>query len=346
MFDMKMPVPRRVRTAAGLLSLQLNIGRVWSRAETNPLRPIPVNPVRLFGIVGTWFEADIIEATVRNAFAQGCERVFIIDNESPDATVERAVASGAEIGCVYHTDYFELSRQLAEINAVIKAVSSEVDSDYVWWLLSDADEFVHGPGGLRIVDYLATLDRRFRVVGARVFEHFPMGEPANVPGRHPLDYQPLCNELRMAWCSLRHWKHPLIRWDRCGPELTPGEGFHRVQTPVRVLEPREGAFMHHFQFRNRPETAERLRRLCEAQEDGIVRTAVNDAGHRYKSGAQRRWASLDYVYSQDWTHVERRTPRGYRTGVNPRPWTSLVSATDARITRWYPVALSENAHNI
>ena len=94
MFDMKVPIPRRVRAAAGLLSLQLNIGRLWSRVETNPPRPISVLPVRLFGLVGTWFEADIIEATVRNAFAQGCERVFIIDNESPDDTVERAVAAG------------------------------------------------------------------------------------------------------------------------------------------------------------------------------------------------------------------------------------------------------------
>lgn len=343
MFEMKMPVPPRVRAAAGLLSLQFNIGRLWSRVETNPPQPVPVLPVRLFGIIGTWFEADIIEATVRNAFAQGCERVFIVDNESPDATVELAAAAGAEIARVYHTDYFDLGRQLAEINDVINAVSSEVDADNVWWLLSDADEFVHGPGGLRIVDYLAGLDRRFRVVGARVFEHFPTGEPANVHGRHPLDYQPLCHEMRMAWCSVRHWKHPLIRWDRSGPELAPGEGFHRVQTPVRVLEPREGAFMHHFQFRNRSETSERLRRLCEAQEDGIVRSALNDSAHRYNSGAWRRWTTLDYVYSQDWAHVERRTPRGYRPGVNPKPWTSLVSPADAKTARWYPTTLTENA---
>jgi len=346
MFDMRMLVPRRLRVAAGLVSLQLNIGRLWSRAETNPPRPVSVPPIRLFGIVGTWFEADIIEATVRNAFAQGCERVFIVDNDSPDATVERAVAAGAEIACIYHTDYFQLNRQLAEINVVIKAVSTETDSDYVWWLLSDADEFVHGPGGLRIVDYLARLDRRFRVVGARVFEHFPTGEPANVPGHHPLDYQPLCHELRMAWCSLGHWKHPLIRWDRSGPELTLGAGFHRVYAPVKVLEPREGAFMHHFQFRNRSETSERLSRLCEAQEDGIVRSALNDSDHRYSSGARRRWDTLGYVYSQEWSRVDRRTPRGYRPGVNPKPWTSLVSPTDARIKRWYPATLSDNVHDM
>ena len=256
----QVPFPKWVRRMVGLWSIQFNVARRWSRVEANPSRPDPLHPVRLFGIVGTWCEADVIEATVHNAFAQGCERVFIIDNESPDDTVERAAAAGAEIASVYHTDYYEESRRLAEMTGVISAVSSKVAADHVWWLLSDADEFVHGPAGLRIVDYLAGLDRRFRVVGARVFNHFPTREVANVPGRHPLDYQPMCQELRMAWCSLRHWKHPLVRWDRSGPQVGLVDGFHRVRAPVRVAEPREGVFMHHFQYRNRSETYERLRR--------------------------------------------------------------------------------------
>lgn len=334
--NVQVPFPKRVRHALGLWSIQFNVARRWSRIEPNPPEPDPLRPVRLFGIVGTWCEADVIEATVHNAFEQGCERVFIVDNESRDDTLERAAAAGAEIASVYHTDYYEESRRLAEMSGVISAVSSEVAADHVWWLLSDADEFVHGPAGLRIVDYLAGLDRRFRVVGARVFDHFPTGEVANVPGRHPLDYQPMCQELQMAWCSRRHWKHPLIRWDRSGPEIRLDVGFHRVRAPVRVGEPRDGVFMHHFQYRNRAETYERLRRLCEVQEDGVVRSALDDAHQGRDSAARRRWATLDYVYSQDWAHVERQTPRGSRPGVDPRPWVSLVSPADASVARWYP----------
>ena len=337
----EIPLPRRIRSVAGLVSLQLNVGRWWSRVESNPLRPDPALPVRLFGIVPTWFEGDIIEATVHNDFAQGCERVFIVDNQSPDDTVERAVAAGAEIASIYHTDFNDMDRRQAEVRAVINSVSPEVAADHVWWLVCDADEFVHGPSGRRIVDYLARLDRRFRVVGARVFEHFPTSEPANVPGRLPLDYQPLCQELRMAWCKARHWKHPLFRWDRSGPEVVPGHGMHKVQSPVRVREPRESAFMHHFQYRNRPDTSERLRHLCEAQEDGVARSALADILQRHTSGARRRWATLDYVYAQDWAYVERRTPRGYRQGVDPKPWTSLVPPADARIARWYSTSVSE-----
>ena len=338
------PFSKRVRSAAGLWSLQLNVGRRWSRPVENPQKPSPLLPVRLFAIVATWCEGDVIEATVHNAFAQGCERVFIVDNESPDDTVKRAEAAGAEIARVYHTDYYDESRRIAEVNGVINAVSSAVGADHVWWLLSDADEFVHGPAGLRVVDYLAGLDRRFRVVGARVFEHFPTSEPANVTDRHPLDYQPLCQEVRMAWCSLRHWKHPLIRWDRSGPDVGLDNGFHRVRAPFRVEEPREGAFMHHFQYRNRAETAERLRRLCEAPEDGVIRSAMDDARQRGESAGRRRWATFDYVYSQDWAHVERQTPRGSRPGVNPRPWTSLVSPADASVARWYPVEPANGPH--
>jgi hypothetical protein len=348
--EMEAPVPRvqvplskKVRRVAGLWSIQFNFGRRWSRVEANPPKPDLLLPVRLFGIVGTWCERDVIEATVHNAFAQGCERVFIIDNESPDDTLERAAAAGAEIARVYHTDYYDESRRLAEMNGVINAVSSELAADNIWWLLSDADEFVHGPAGLRIVDYLAGLDRRFRVVGARVFNHFPTSELANVPGRHPLDYQPMCQELQMAWCSIRHWKHPLVRWDRSGPELELEQGFHRVRAPVRVGEPREGVFMHHFQYRNRPETYERLRRLCEAQDDGLIRSAKQDATVRGGSGGRLRWATLDYAYSQDWTHAERLTPRGHRSGVDPRPWTSLVNPADASVARWYATERIESS---
>ena len=49
-------------------------------------------------------EEDVVEATVRNAFAQGVEAVYVVDNASTDATVERAVAAGATFVESFHTD--------------------------------------------------------------------------------------------------------------------------------------------------------------------------------------------------------------------------------------------------
>ena len=339
----EIPLSSWARSAAGLMSLQFNVGRRWSRVEANPLRPGPALPVRLFGIVPTWFEGDVIEATVHNDFAQGCERVFIVYNESPDDTVKRAEAAGAEIASVYHTDFNDMDRRQAEIRGVINTVSPEVAADHVWWLVSDADEFVHAPSGLRIVDDLSRLDRRFRVVVLACSSTSRRVSPRTSLAAIHSTINPCARNCR--WPGAAFVTGSILFSAGTGPvrEVVPGCGMHRVQSPVRMREPREGAFMHHFQYRNRPDTSERLRRLCEAQEDGVVRSALADMLQRQASGARRRWATLDYVYSQDWAHMQRRTPRGYRPGVDPKPWTFLVPPADARIARWYSTSLSESS---
>src|SRR5437016_839833 len=70
--QVEVPFSKRVRSAVGRWSLQFNVGRRWSRAVENPAKPDPALPVRLFAIVATWCEEDIIEATVHNALTQGC----------------------------------------------------------------------------------------------------------------------------------------------------------------------------------------------------------------------------------------------------------------------------------
>ena len=54
----------------------------------------PLDRFGLYAIVVTWMEADVIEATVPNALAQGCDRVLLVDNDSPDDTVPEAEAAG------------------------------------------------------------------------------------------------------------------------------------------------------------------------------------------------------------------------------------------------------------
>jgi hypothetical protein len=326
---------RFLRETAGHVSMSLNVGRRWSRAERQPETPVSLDKLSLNAIIPTWCEEDIIASTVANAFTQGCQRVFIVDNDSPDGTTAEARKAGAEIACVYHTEYWLESRKRAEIVEVMQAAWRDSGADHVWWMLCDADEFPHGPQGLTIAEYLSTLDRRFRVVGARVFNHFPSGEPANVPGRHPLEFQPLCQEVRVAWCSLRHWKHPLIRWDADGIPIWPKFGFHSVEANARVIEPVEGIYLHHFQYRERDATVERLRNLCGARGEEPARSSVIDSWGRVGSDAQARYANLEDLYAGRWTQVERPTVWGRKRGVQPRPWKDQVPAIDVAVAKWY-----------
>ena len=77
-------VPRRLR------ALRNPPKPPWVRAMEKPTNPNPLDDFGFYAIVGTWMEADVIADTVANAFTQGVDRVFLVDNESPDDTVERA----------------------------------------------------------------------------------------------------------------------------------------------------------------------------------------------------------------------------------------------------------------
>lgn len=327
---------RRLRRQVGILSRTYNIGRRWSKPAPQPASTDPLPDVRLFAVLAVWCEEDIISSTVSNAFAQGCERVYIIDNDSPDGTLAEAIAAGAEVAKVYKTAHYDEAQRMAEIRAAMDEISPTVDSDHVWWLTCDGDEFPHGPAGLTLREYLSDLDRRFRVVGARVFNHYPSAEPANVPGRHPLDFQPLCQEVKVAWCSLLHYKHPLVRWDRYGPPLWPGNGFHRLApSRERVAEPTAGVFLHHFQFREREVMIQRLRRQCEPSGDGLpARSVLEDTGG-HMSGAKHRLLALDDVYAGRWDRVPLPSVNRPQIGVDVRPWQQQVSPTDALVRRWY-----------
>ncbi len=148
---------QRPRRQAGNLSRTYNIGRRWSKPAPQPASPDPLPDTRLFAVFAVWCEEDIISSTVSNAFAQGCERVFVIDNDSPDGTVAEAIAAGAEVAKVYKTTYYDEGRRMAEIRAAMEEISPTVDSDHVWWLTCDADEFPHGPAGLTLREYLSEL---------------------------------------------------------------------------------------------------------------------------------------------------------------------------------------------
>jgi hypothetical protein len=282
-------------------------------------------------------EQDVVEATVRNAFTQGAEAVYLVDNASTDGTVDRAVAAGATLAESYRTKIYEERVRILLMNAVVARVSLASGLPHVWWLWLDADEFPEGPGGRTVAQYLGTLDRRFRVVGSTYYNHFPTTRPGYVPGFHPIDFQPMCEMFvpdEPRYCSLPHWKHPLQRFDADGPFLRTLEGFHSasVVRDVRLIEPTVGIVTHHFQYREEAATRARMELLC----GGLDRNAHNEIIGN--SSIKKRFDNLDAVYRGRWDQVDNLRAHSSQRGVHLVPWPDV-----AGVHRWYGPGELESA---
>ena len=236
------------------------------------------------------------------------------------------------------------------MNNVVAEVSSAEGDDHIWWLFLDADEFPHGPWGSTLRDYLRTLDEQFRVVGTRFFDHYPSGTPRNVPGRHPLDFQPLCEELAFAMCPSNHRKHPLQRYDKAGAPIECTNGFHSARCIDQVYEPAQPAFLQHFPYREEAVTRNRLKALWTKNHRGETRAESSHDTHMLT-----RFRSLDAVYAQDWANVQNfialdpmynhmESPPPAR-GVTLKPWTEQVGPEHQHILRWHPAIGAWNYEN-
>jgi hypothetical protein len=302
-------------------------GRV--ECQESPSAPQPLEGFRFFAVLGTWMEEDIVEATVRNAFAQGAEAVYLVDNASTDATVARALSAGATLAESYDTEQYQERVRILLMNAVVARQSQLSGAAHVWWLWLDGDEFPEGPDGMSIAEYLATLDRRFRLVGSTYYNHFPTTKPEYVPGFHPVDFQPMCELFmpdRPRFCDQPHWKHPLQRFDRHNPTLLSMGGFHTATTWTAedVLEPCGGIVTHHVQYREEEATRLRMERLCT----GAGRNDLNDSIGNTE--IRSRFDSLEAVYAQRWDRVQNQRRTDAPLGVTPTPWTE-----SAGTRRWY-----------
>jgi hypothetical protein len=298
------------------------------RYEANPADADALGGFRFFAIVKTWMDEDIVEAIVRNATAQGVEATFVVDNGSTDATVLRAQEAGATVAEVFDTPAFDGPLAQTLMNAVVARESLRSGAEHVWWLYLDSDEFPEGPSGLSLREYLATLDRRFRVVGSACVNHLPTAKPEFIPGFHPIDFQPNCYEFEPRWtpiCGQRHWKHPLQRIDRGAHFIVNRAGAHWGICPDELIEPEGGIVTHHFQYRDEALTRAKLDLTCGP---GSRRTALY--GGSGQDGFNRRLRSLDAVYAQAWDDVEIEAGTTLAATDGPRPWPALTS-----VRRWY-----------
>jgi hypothetical protein len=320
----------------------LGLKHPWVVQRHNLASPDLLDDFRLFAIVVTWMEADVIEATVKNAFTQGCERVFLVDNDSPDDTVERAVAAGAELAHSYSTAHHDEGLMIRLMNEVVSQVSLADGADHIWWLWLSADLFPHGPRGLTVGEYLATLDRSFRIVGSRFMNHYPGGEPHYVSGFHPLDFQPLCEELSFRTCWQWHRTHPLRRFDRDGPRIWSDIGLHRAYSDeLPLFEPFEEIFDHHFPFRRKDVTLRRTQALFSGTEESTGRIDPRDPDRGHMT---MRMRALEAVYEHDWNSVPIELVGGCRRPhVAPLPWAELVDPEHVPVKRWYSEQAVERA---
>jgi glycosyltransferase involved in cell wall biosynthesis len=297
--------------------------------EANPARPDLVSGFRFFAVLGTWMEEDVVEATVRNAFAQGVEAVYLVDNASTDETVAVAVEAGATLAESYRTEVYEERIRILLMNAVVTRVSLAAEAAHIWWLWLDADEFPEGPDGQTVADYLGSLDRRFRLVGSTYYNHFPTAKPEYIPGFHPIDFQPMCEQFVPAmprYCGQPHWKHPLQRYDRQGPLLVSMQGFHgaTLLRDKRVIEPVGGIITHHFPYREEAASRKRMELLCGGPDRNVYNDAIGN------SSIKKRFETLDAVYGGHWERVDSLRSHNPNFGVHPEAWPDLSSPH-----RWY-----------
>ncbi len=293
-------------------------------------RPNPSSPETqpfqlLFAIIKTWMDEDVIEATVRNAFSQGADAVYLVDNGSTDDTVAIAEAAGATVGEVYDTDAFDGPLAHVVMNGVVARESLHAGAERIWWHYLDSDEFAESPDGLTVREYLAGLDHQFRIVGSTFVNHVPDAKPEYLPGFHPGDFQPLSYTFSPSWtpiCGLNHWKHPLQRFDRHAPFIVCQRGAHGAYCAEPLIEPSVGITTHHFQYRDETTTKAKLD-LTRAQRTGLY-------GSNGLDGFSRRSRSLDAVYSQRWDEVETEAHRTLADVGGPHPWPRVANAR-----RWY-----------
>ncbi len=295
----------------------------WQVLGTGPGPSTPPSRLQLFGVIAAWNEDDIIHATVRNLYTQGCDQVFVIDDDSDDETRREALDAGATvISCSSDGTYREAARSAA-IASLIAAETAVAGND-VWWLVADADEFPRGNCARTIRQVVIGLPGWVDVVGSRVIEHLPHPGAKYLPRTHPVAAFPWAHEYHNPYCRLGHWKHQLIRV-RTADDVKPMPGQHTVAhrdgRPAREW-PQE-ILMHHVPLRGHERTATRLRR---AAGPGGRYARTPDTFTRRR--VHQRLHALDLLYEGRTQEVPNGFPDQPIVGVDLTDWRNLVSAKE------------------
>jgi tetratricopeptide (TPR) repeat protein len=215
----------------------------------------------LNAVMCVWNEEDIIESTIKHAFAQGCSNIFIIDNDSTDKTIDIAINAGAKLAAKFTTKHFDEDKKVAHLNATVKYINDITQDDKIWWLYIDADEFPNFDCKFTIIDVLKQLDSSIRAVHGCMLDHIPSHQPYHVKGYHPIDFQPLCTKSSTS-------KIPLLRYDKGQNHLWSIGGAHDFITNGDIIPiVKDFLHIHHFQYRNPEHTLARSKTLAQKRND-------------------------------------------------------------------------------
>lgn len=258
----------------------------------------------LNAVLCVWNEEDIIESTVKHLFAQGCSNVFIVDNDSSDNTVKKAIHSGCKLAATFKTEYFSEDQKIVHLNEVVRYINETTSEDKIWWLYVDADEFPSIEHGT-LINYLNLLDSSVRALHGYIFNHIPAYPPYHVQGYHPADFQPLCTKSSTS-------KIPLLRYDRGKPHLWSTGGAHDYIThnePIPTIK--DFLQIHHFPYRNPEFTFKRLKKLVDRNNIGMYsrnwyKEYSNQIAKSILAEYESRYKQLHNIYSQN-KYLELKT---------------------------------------
>lgn len=319
--------------------------RTWKSPPINTCTKAtrPATDFKLFALISTWYESDIVEAQIKNCFVHGCDRVLILDNDSPDETREEAIKSGAEIAHVYTTDFYREELRLGLINKIIADETARTRDSCIWWLTVDCDELIYAPNKQSVRSVLQGVDDSCNTVGCYAFDHYPTIKPENIRGFHPVVFQP-CGVHRLGTpsvCARNHWKHPLIKVSNGEVVICQTRGLHRpfAKGRTQLVEPEVSLYLHHFMFREEAFTRKRLTALCKPSESlGGIRRSVVDDDRIQSQGAVKRFRHLDNVYAQNWPAVEMCHSQAQhipKVGIDVKHWTELLPPSQYEPLMWH-----------
>jgi hypothetical protein len=285
------------------------------------------SPASLVGIISTWFDSDIIEANVKNCFKQGFDRVLILDNASHDKSVSRAVACGAQVGEVYETAFYDDDLRIAKENDIAKTAVESSSGD-LWVVSLDADEFLHGFGGLTVKESLCSLPQQVRIIGSHAVDLYPESPDAYKIGEHPGICMPNGCLRKGVFCPNLHWKHVAIRYSNGLFDIAQTRGNHIPSVSKVSHAPSESCFslpIIHAPFRRYEDSRARLKRLCGKDKSlGNKPRSAGDDQVTGNMGAIKRWNCLEDVYAGRWDRVEiphcRMLYGREVTGICLYPW--------------------------
>ena len=285
----------------------------------------------LNAVMCVWNEEDIIESTVKHAFAQGCSNVFIIDNASTDKTVEIAINSGAILADSFESKYFDETQKIARLNSVVKAYNEQSAEERIWWLYIDADEFPNIDCDYRLIDFIALLDPSIRLIHGYLFHHVPTHPPYNVSGYHPADFMPIATKTGIE-------KIPLVRYDKGKQHLYSCGGAHTVDSAGESVPMIKGILdIHHFHYRRPEDSTARLKLLLEKNADGSSRVDWMDAREQHAKKSE----TAKSVYHDRYSKVKDTYAHNRYLSL----FSDNLQYTYKNIIRWYDGSCSQ-ANNI